>query len=119
MLKTFQRLIWNWGVAAFGSRHMTSKYERALRMLEEAVELAQACEVPKEKAGLVVDYVYSRPSGDAYTELGDVFMTTLALTANLGYDAEDVLTSRFMVVTSKPFERYYQRNQEKIDAGLG
>lgn len=119
MLKTFQKLIWNWGVAAFGPRHMTSKYERALRMLEEAMELAQACEVSKEKAMLSLDYVYARPVGDAYTELGDVLMTTLALTSNLNYDADDVLTSRFMIVTSKPFEKYAARNQEKIDAGLG
>lgn len=118
MIGFAQNVIWNWGIAAFGPRHMNNRYERALRMLEEAAEAAQAIGVPKEKADLCIQTVYSRQAGAAYNELGGTLVTTLAMCSSLGFKAEDVLQTEILRITSQPFEKFAKRNQEKIDAGL-
>ena len=42
-----QRTWWSWLVTAFGEGSANNRRERAARFLEEALELAQACELDK------------------------------------------------------------------------
>jgi hypothetical protein len=52
--------------------------ERCSRFLEESLELVQALGYDREKAHVLVDYVFSRPAGEKRQELGGV-MVTLAI----------------------------------------
>jgi hypothetical protein len=51
--------------------------ERAARVLEEALELAQAERVPEPLVRRLVEHVYSRPAGEAIAEGGNVAVCLL------------------------------------------
>ena len=118
MLDKWQRIVFEWGRRAFGEDHMRDKQVRALRLVEEAIEYAQACGVPEEKIGACKNLVYSRPVGAAFQELGGVLVTALAAASSQYYKAEEVLEEEILRVLSKPPEHFAKRNEEKIDAGL-
>lgn len=107
-----------WAIRAFGQEHVYNSRIRALRVAEEAVELAQACMVPKEKLIELVNIVYCRPVGDPAQELGGIYMTTHIMCARLGYDPDIVFEMELARVLDKPAEYYTKRNQEKLDLGL-
>lgn len=52
--------------------------ERAMRMLEEAAELAQALGVAEEQFRLIGRHVWSKPKGEIYQELGGAALTLAA-----------------------------------------
>lgn len=61
---------------------------RVLRFLEEALELAQAMGIDKEKALEQVDYTYGRPIGEPAQEFGGVVFTLVAVGNALDLDLE-------------------------------
>lgn len=113
-----QQRIGEWARAAFGDVEASSIPQRALRLLEEAVEMAQACDVPIAKVHELVDYVYGRPKGEIAQELGGVAVTTLALAAAAGLSADTAEQSEVERVLSKPVDYYTKRNAAKNDAGM-
>jgi len=73
---TFRFQAWyNWCVETFGTRSTTMPSERALRVMEEAVELIQSEGVSEEIALAVIKRCYSRPVGDPAQEAGQIFLT--------------------------------------------
>ncbi|AXQ69776.1 hypothetical protein HOU03_gp491 [Caulobacter phage CcrSC] len=82
-----QQRLWLWFHAAFGGRWSTPQ-DRALRVLEEAVELAQAVGIIRGVALHMVDHVYDRPPGEPLQELAGVFNTVLLTAQSMGVDAE-------------------------------
>lgn len=74
----FQERTSTWAVACFGANVAGDRTERAQRFVEESLELAQACGVPRDDVLQLVDYVFDRPAGQFTQEVGGV-MTTLAL----------------------------------------
>lgn len=138
-----QKTVGEWCAAAFGVAHASSVPQRALRLLEEAIEAFQvgADQVPRvgcctpqlcatcgpdcggrqAAAGVahkLVDYVFSRPVGELGQELGGIGVTLLALAnaAGLSADAEEAKeTAR---VLSKPLEHFAARNLAKNEAGF-
>lgn len=92
--------------------------QRGLRLLEEAAEAAQACGVASDQAGRVVDVVFSRPVGEIAQELGGVGVTTLALAAAAGVDADDCEHNEVVRVLTKDPEHFRRRNAEKNALGL-
>lgn len=75
----FQERVNRWLIACFGIKIARDKTERNHRFLEEALELAQACECTKEEALQLVDYVFAREKGDIHQEVGGVMNTLAAL----------------------------------------
>jgi len=75
----FQARVHNWVVECFGIEAARDRVERNHRFLEEALELAQACDCTASEAHQLVDYVYGRPKGDPHVEIGDVMNTLAAL----------------------------------------
>lgn len=118
MLSKWQRIVFEWGCRAFGEPHMRDQKVRALRLVEEAIEYAQAVGVPYDKIQRCAFVIYDRPPGDAYQELGGVLVTTLAACAGNYFNAEEVLETEVLRVLAKSPEHFAKRNQEKIDAGL-
>ncbi len=88
-LPAIQRRVWVWCTHVFAERPgWQEKRQRVQRFIEEALELAQACDVPREDMERLVSYVYGRPVGDPQQELGGTVITLAALAEALGLDAE-------------------------------
>lgn len=118
-MSILSRLSCEWAIRCFGIEHVSNKAERALRTLEEAVELAQALGVPKETAALCVETVYGRPVGEPMQEIGGVLLTTNILCASLGnLEPDDMLEMEFARVLAKPTKHLTDRNAEKAHIGL-
>lgn len=109
----------DWAVRCFGADHVHQRRVRALRIVEEAVELAQACEVDAELVCSLVRNVYSRPKGDVYQELGGVVVTAAVFSAaQFVQDSDLVMLAETRRILAKPVEHFTKRNQDKIDLGF-
>jgi hypothetical protein len=112
-------VVFQWAVRCFGTKHVYDKEARALRLLEEAVELAQALGVPAEKCKLCVDVVYSRPVGVPEQELGGV-MVCASLLGSIMSEAgmQEFYEEEVCRILKKSPEHFLKRNQEKENLGL-
>ena len=113
-----QRTVADWTVRTFGPEMMTP-HERVLRVLEEALELAQAENLPAAETTRLADYVYSRPAGDPAQEVGGLRLTILAYCATKGLLADDCEAKEIARVLAKPAQHFRDRNVEKAHAGVG
>lgn len=77
-ISAFQQAVGAWMKGTFTRAITLDRTERADRFLEESLELLQANNYSKERALALVDYVYSRPVGEARQELGGVMVTVAA-----------------------------------------
>ena len=101
---SFQRRVSEWLSACFSSHVGKNQDERMHRFLEEALELAQSLGCSDEDAHQLVDYVFSRPTGNAEAEVGGVMVTLAGLCSASGIDMVDA------------GERELGRNWSRIDA---
>ena len=85
-MRVFQGRVNNWMTACFKKEVINCSEERALRFLEEAVELVQTLNVSKEQAHNLVDYVYGREEGVTRKEVGGAIVTLGALCNTLDID---------------------------------
>lgn len=75
---TFQSRVQPWMMACFGPEISADKLERGDRFLEEALELVQSGNYPKERVYSLVEYVYGRDQGEINQEVGGVMVTLAA-----------------------------------------
>jgi NTP pyrophosphatase (non-canonical NTP hydrolase) len=113
-----QRIVATWCAKAFGLGHASSVQQRAVRMLEEAIEAYQAvgCDVAMGHA--LLDHVFSKEPGELAQELGGVGVTVLALANAAQLDADFEERREVARVLSKPVEWFTERNRQKNDAGF-
>lgn len=78
-LSSYRDRVWAWAKACFGEVIAMDKQERIQRFCEEALELCQTCDLSKEWAHQLVDYVYGRPKGEKWQEVGGVMSTLNSL----------------------------------------
>ncbi len=64
-----QALAIDWARRCFGWQHVSDPKVRAMRLVEEAIELCQALDVSTAQVMRCVEIVYARPHGDARQEL--------------------------------------------------
>jgi hypothetical protein len=64
----------------------TDVTERMARFFEEANETCQAFGMTREEAHQLVDYTYSRPSGEPEKEIGAAMVTLTSMCVVAGYD---------------------------------
>lgn len=108
----------NWVRAAFGNETMRAPDERAARVLEEAVELAQALGVTKATADKIVSYVFDRPIGNPMQEAGGVGITLLACCEAIGISADETEAKELRRVLSKPLSHFADRQVAKRALGI-
>ena len=84
----FQFRVDEWMAATFSPEVRADKIERAMRFLEEATELCQAIGLSADKAHTVVDYVFGRPDGEPWQEVGGAMVTLAALCSAIGEDMD-------------------------------
>lgn len=106
-----------WARTCFGDALFNPR-ERVLRVLEEALELAQVEGISLDEVKHVAAHVFGRPVGDVLGELGGLRFTILAYAASRGLSADDAERSEVERVLSKPIEHFQQRRQEKAKAGI-
>ncbi len=114
---TRQHFITRWASLAFGEEEMTPRV-RALRLLEEALELAQAEGVDADTAAKVAARVFSRPVGEARLEAGGVGVCLLAYCEVRGWSASELEQAEVQRITGKPFEFWRERAAKKRAEGL-
>lgn len=109
----WQLITRQWLDAVFGadSHANIDQRIRAVRHLEEATELAQACGASKESCRQVIDGVFLKPAGNVGQEIGGSF-TTLLSVANACDEDASICLEREMDRMWKPdvMERVRQRN---------
>ncbi len=91
----FQKEVASWVDECLGPESAADVTIRVHRFVEEAIELAQAVGCPKKDVLALVEYVFARPVGDIYQEVGGVTTTLTALcnalSLPLGWAAETEL----------------------------
>ena len=113
-----QRRIRRWGEDRFGPWCMSDPKERAMRLLEEALEFAQAIGVSEEMTQSLARHVYARPPGEPPQELAGVGVTLLAAAEATGCDAGSLINGEISRIESKSREHFAARQQHKADAGV-
>jgi hypothetical protein len=106
-----------WTVRTFG-RVADHPHERAMRFLEEAMELAQSCGLSRETANAITERAYSRRAGEIDKELAQAGMTLEALAAHLGLDLSSAITNEFSRVREIPQEEWERRHAAKKRVGI-
>lgn len=76
---SFQSRVQPWLMECFGEMIAGDREERNHRFLEESLELVQALGATADDAHQLVDYVFGRPVGEPYQEVGGVMVTLAAL----------------------------------------
>lgn len=113
-----QAMILAWAELAFGREEATGIPQRGLRLLEEAIEVFQACRGTAKIAHELVTFVFKRPCGSIGQELGGVAVSLLALAAASGLSAEVEECREIHRVLTKPVEEFSRRNAVKSAAGF-
>lgn len=106
-----------WVRTRIGPEHMNRR-ERAMRLLEEAAELAQAEGVTSEQASKQMEHVFRRPAGDPAQEAGGVAVCLLAWCAATGNTLHDIATREVERIEAKPVEEIRGSVARKQDADL-
>ena len=92
-----QKRVVDWVRSTFDEATQANTAERALRFVEEAIELGQAVGVPRRDIDRLADRVYGNPPGEASKEVAGCGITLLSIAGTLGVD--------FLGVTSAEIER--------------
>lgn len=95
----FQNKVADWLLKCFGEEISHDKIERNHRFLEESLELVQSIGCTKSEAHQLVEYVFNRPSGETFQEIGGVMVTLAALCYANKFDMN--------VEANKELERVY------------
>lgn len=98
---SFQSRTKLWTVSCFGEAVSNNAIERNHRFLEEALELVQTAGCTASEAHQLVDYVYSRPTGEMLQELGGVMVTLAALSNAWHIDMEKCAETELSRVWTK------------------
>lgn len=106
-----------WAHETFGEIALDRR-ERAMRFLEEAIELAQAAGLSIEVIDKIMWRVYQRQPGDMKKEIGQALATLELLAKATGIDADAEATKEFYRVQSVPKEEWAKRHGAKVALGI-
>lgn len=114
------RLCLRWSKLVFQNHYayITPKV-RAMRLLEEALELAQAEDVTDKESTIILNQVYGKDKGDPRKELGGVLVCVAAYAGIKQYDLDNVFFDEFeRIMSPEIMERVRTRNLEGDKIGL-
>lgn len=112
-----QGQIYDWVRRTFGTSTLSAT-ERALRFIEEALELVQAQGIPAERVRAVLDHVYGKPPGSINQEVGGVGVTLLGYCAACGISADAEEFEEMRRVFAIDPAHFRQRHDVKARAGI-
>lgn len=107
-----------WACHCFGPAALTV-LERATRLFEEAVELAQAAGVSKNMVLKIVERVYKKPAGPIHKEAAQVSLLLEAFLLSAGLpDQEDLMDEEWERVQTIPISEWRRRHGAKAAEGI-
>lgn len=109
----------HWLVTTFGAHVAFDRLERAMRVVEEAVELAQAEGVDRETVARILTRVYDRPVGTPQSEAAGVGLTLLAWSTTAAESLEALMDAELRRLESLPTEHFLAKHEEKVRQGVG
>ena len=112
-----QKMVAAWVRSTFGDNAMHRR-ERAMRFLEEALEVVQAAGITAAEIRRVQHAVYFRPPGDIKQEFGGVSLCLLALCEAEGVNADACELQEIMRVSSIDPNKFRSRHNEKVKLGI-
>ena len=113
-----QRTAAAWCARAFGDDSLADRRKRALRLLEEAIELYQAEQGSQDQAGALVAHVFAKPVGEPAQEVGGVSLTLLSYCHAAGLDADGCEAAELARVLATPLQDIQKRYARKTEAGF-
>lgn len=115
--KRRQAVVLGWAKRVFGSCVLSQK-ERALRILEEAIEVTQAAGINEDTVRRMVDRVYYRSVGNLREEMGGLLVTALAMCEVLGVDGDELERDEMERVLSLDESFIQEKHKAKVAQGL-
>lgn len=112
-----QEAVLRWATSTFGVPALSIE-ERISRLLEEAIELAQAEGFSPERAHALIDHVYTKAPGEPVQEAGGVGVTLLAYCATAMFSADEAEALEFGRVLAIAPSHFRQRQNVKADNGV-
>lgn len=106
-----------WVRTRIGLEHMNRR-ERAMRLLEEAIELAQAEGIEHWQVTSQSRHVYNRPPGKPDQEAGGVAVCLLAWCESTGNTLFEIAKAELERIEAKPIEEIRGSLARKQDADL-
>jgi hypothetical protein len=104
---------------AFGAKNYHSRWERSMRVLEEAMELAQSEFVSEDVARKLLERVYSRPVGIPRQEAAGLGVCWLAYTHLDDLDPTKLIMEEIHRVEEIDPLKFAAKQNEKYAVGLG
>lgn len=108
-----------WCVSTFGAQSALAPHERAARLVEEAIEVAQAVGLGGHRVAKILQRVYDRPAGELRQEIGGCAFTLAALAEAAGLNVEHELQREYERVMSIDPEFFRAKQAAKVAAGTG
>lgn len=121
-----QTQVLNWAKKAFGTPEATALFERALRMIEEAVEVYQwaccAADVDPDDAAdrvlLTTRRVFAKQPGEPRREFGGLMVTVMCLAECHGISLSEAERDEFARVLSISPAQWRERHAKKHGEGI-
>ena len=110
--------ILEWTIKTFGAAGPITAKERALRLLEEAVELAQSEGVSRDVVSRIADRAFGRPPGMPLGEAAQVALTLWGYCEHHGWKPADLAQLELRRVETISAEDWTARNNSKKIAGI-
>lgn len=117
VIQTAQARVGEWVRTCFGTGH--DRRERAMRLLEEAIELAQAEGIGEAEANRVVSYVYRKEIGKPDQEAAGVGVCLLAWAHAAERDLWPLIDREIDRIHSKAADHFRDCQNTKAAAGIG
>lgn len=108
-----------WVINVMGMSLLDSKWERAMRVVEEVIELGQSCGLRESDISKLVQRVYSRSIGDPKQEAGGVMVTLIALASTCNINLISELKREVERIEKIDPEIVRKKQYEKYDANVG
>lgn len=115
--KSQQTRVREWIATRLGAEHATPK-ERAMRLLEESLELAQSEGVIMPDAFRLLQHVFNRPPGDPMQEAGAVGVCLMGYCAARNLDHKAVIEQELQRIEAKTISEVAASVQRKRAEGL-
>lgn len=113
-----QKELLDWSERCFGPTALHRR-QRALRFLEEALELCQAMELTPADVETLSAYTFGRPVGTPRQEIGGVMITLYGLAERLGISVEEEELREFDRIMDPSFEAMIRiKHAQKVEAGI-
>lgn len=113
-----QKRVSSWVESRLGGTAMESK-ERAMRFLEEALELVQAEGLTFKEVIKLVIHVDDKEPGDTQQELGGTILTLLAYADSKEYILSACAELEIDRIEKAPPEKFRKRQAENARDGIG